>query len=311
MAENTAQQSPTEQERADEAQAQADFDSGMPDAPVASKPGAKADTKPEPKLDAKVPPAKPEIKPAVVKPPEPKYVRVTEDQFTAWNAAAAKSALYEKQFSTAFGTIGNMQKVLTALQTATPRGFKVEIPKDAFADMERDFPELAASNRKGLEAIFRGITGTGPANAEVDPEQMSRLIAEHAAKLRTDGERARLVADMKELEQDHPDWAKIVGKVDTLNGEKPDPNNLFRKWLATKPPGYQRRINSAESGVVISDAIDLYQSEVKAPATPVPSLKDQLRTARIRDAVQPRGDGGQAAPRNTDEDDFAAGYASR
>ena len=103
-----------------------------------------------------------------------------------------------------------MQKVLNELQAATPRGGKIEIPKDAFAGMERDFPELAEHTRAALEATLRGITGTGPANAQADPEQMKQLVSQ-----------ARMDAEIEALEDDHPDWRKIVGQVD-ISKQQPD-----------------------------------------------------------------------------------------
>jgi hypothetical protein len=295
-----------EADRAAEQQAQADFESGMPSEPATTMPaaGATPDTAkpdPAPKPDTKPAVAKPE---AAVKPPEPKYVRLTEDQFATLNAAAAKTASFEGQLSKAFGTIGNMQKVLTGLQSATPRGGKIEIPKDAFAGMERDFPELAEHTRAALEATLRGLTGTGPAGAEIDPELMKRLVTEHATQARTD-------AEIEALEDEFPDWRKIVGQVD-ISKQQPDAANPFRKWLATKDAAYQARLNSTNSAAVISRAIRTFQAEAKAPAaaTPTPSLKAQLQAARIRGAVQPRGDGGQAAPAPTGDAEFEAGFAS-
>lgn len=295
-----------EDHAAEEKQARADFESGMPEEVAPAKRGAKPEAaeKPEPKPAAKAADPAP-----VAKPPEPKYVRVTEEQFAALNAAAAKTASFETQLSKAFGTIGNMQKVLTTLQAATPRGFKVEIPKDAFAAMERDFPELAQHSRAALEATLRGLTGTGPANAEIDPEQLTRLVGEHAAKLRAE----RTEEEVEALVDIYPDWRKIVGAVNTLAGEVPDPNNPYRKWLATQPADYQARLNSTNSAAVISRSISRFQTETKTVVAkpPAANLQAQLRAARIRDAVQPRGDGGQAPPARTDDDEFMAGFASR
>lgn len=286
---------------AEEVQAQADFDSGMPDAPPA-KPSAKPDAPAKPEAAAAATPKPAAAAPAVVKPAPPEYVRLTKDEHTTLTAAAAKTASFETQLSRAFGSIGDLTKKLTALQTATPRGLKVEIPKDAFAGMERDFPELAQHTRAALEATLRGLTGTGPANAEIDPELMKRLVTEHATE-------ARVAAEIEALGDDHPDWRKIVGQVD-ISKQQPDPANPFRKWLATKDAAYQARLNGTNSAAVISRAISRFQSETKATAPAPPTLKQQLQTARIRDAVQPRGDGGQAAPTRTDDDDFAAGFAS-
>lgn len=288
-----------EEASAEERQAQADFESGMPPPKTETpKPASDAKADPAPKPAAPAPKETP-------KPPEPKHVRITEEQFATLNAAAAKTASFEAQLSKAFGTIGNMQKVLTSLQAATPRGFKVEIPKDAFAGMERDFPELAEHTRAALEATLRGLSGTGPAGAEIDPEQMKRLVTEHASQARVD-------AEIEALEDEYPDWKRIVGQVD-ISKQQPDAANPFRKWLATKDAGYQKRLNDTNSAAVISRAIRTFQAETKAPSgATAPSLRALAQAARIRGAVQPRGDGGQAgAPRNDENADFEAGYATR
>lgn len=74
------------------------------------------------------------------------------------------------------------------------------------------------------------------------------------------------VPDMAELTRQYPDWAKIVGAVDTKKGEKPDPTQPFRAWLASKNGAYQDRINSTNSGKEIADAITLYLAETRAQA---------------------------------------------
>lgn len=294
-ADATADTTTVEEDRAADQQAQDDFEAGAAaETPKpAGKPGKPDDMQASPAL---------EIKPAIVATkPEPKYVRVTEDQYAAWNAAAAKTASYEGQLSKAFGTIGDITKKLAALQGGgAPRSFT--IPKDAFAGMERDFPELAEHTRAALEATLRGLTGT-PGAADIDPDTMKRLVTEHATEARTQ-------AEIEALQDEHPDWRKIVGQVD-ITKQQPDANNAFRKWLATKPADYQTRLNSTNSAAVISRAISRFQSEVKTPAKPTPSLQAQLQAARIRGAVQPRGDGGHAAPANTEDREFEAGFASR
>ncbi len=293
---------PVETDAEAEAREQADFDSGMPE--PAPKPARGTKAAPEAKADA---PAAPEPKPAAAAPapaPAPEYVRVTRKEWDDVRAAAAKTASYDAQFSKAFGTIGNLQKSLTGLQAAPPVGRKFEIPKDAFAGMERDFPELAQHYRAGLEAALQGVPGGA---AEIDPEKMKQLATEHATS-------ARLVAEVEALEEEHGDWRIIVGQVNVASGEQPDRNNPFRKWLATKPADYQAKLNSTNSAAVISRAISRFQSEVKTPAAAL-TLPAQLaasRKATIAAAVQPRGDRGAAtAARPDEDDDFNAGFASR
>lgn len=286
----------------DEKQAQLDFDAGEamettpePKTPAQSdgqqprdESGRFASPEPEPK------PKKPAEKPVE----KPEYVQLTKAQFERLETAAKRTDDFEKQMSKAFGTIGDVQKIVRTLQTQTPRGNAVKIPEGAFAAMEKDFPELAQHTRAALEATLKGMEGTGGSNAQVDTTAFENKVEERVLRLAAE-----------DLEDAYPDWQKIVGAVDTRKGDKPDPNNPFRKWLATKDKNYQDRINGTNSAGVITRAIRAFKSETKpAPAAPVkPDPRIQARANRIQGAVRPKGDGGQPPVKNAD-DDFEAGF---
>jgi hypothetical protein len=254
-------------------------------------PAAKTETKVAPK--AVTPKAEPT-------PVAPKYVQITQEQFDAFRNAAAKTVEMDKQMSKAFGTMGQIQQVVNKLQSQTPAGMSIEVPKDAFADMEKDFPELAAQMRKGLEHTLKNVRGTGQrADANADPDAVKNLI--HAATVKL---------EVEALEDAHPTWREIVGVVD--NAGKHDPNNAFRQWLAKQDVTYQRKINATNSAVIVSRAIDRFLAATKAPARPpqTPAPKVAARNDRIRSALQPKGTGGQPQPTNTADDEFQAGFAS-
>lgn len=272
---------------ADDARELAEFGAGFDDKP-AEKPAAKPD-KPDPAAT-----------PRAAEPAPPKYVQITEQEVAEFRAAAAKTASYDQQLSKAFGTIGNLQKLVNGLQSQTPRGARVEIPKDAFKAMERDFPELAKQTRDALEAALAGVSGTGGAAVD-DDEKFEARVASWSSK-----------RELKTLAEDFPEWRTIVGAVDATQ-QQPDPNNPFRKWLAGKDVAYQTRINASESAEVIGGAIRLFQTETKATPKPggTPTPREAARAERIRGAVQPRGDNAGAAPAKSDDDEFEAGYNAR
>jgi hypothetical protein len=275
--------------KTDDLQAQADFEAGVAmETPPAKKPThvAKGDD-PEPKKAD----AQPAEQPAV---PKPKYARVTEEQ---WAESAKRTESLQQQLFKAFGTLGDMQKVVKSLQSDTPRGQKVEIPKDAFAEMEKDFPELARQVRAGVEASLRGTSGTGPSNAQVDPEAMQKAVAEYTTKI-----------EVEALEDAYPDWREIVGAVD-ITKHAPDATNAYRKWLAGKDAAYQAKINGTQSAAVIARSIQAFQADTKSPQAV--SQKAQMRAVRVADAIQPRGDGGPPAASKTENDDFEEGFKSR
>lgn len=249
------------------------------------------------------PPARPE-KPAPAATPRaeattetPEFIQVTAKDWAEIKAAAAKTASYDQQLSKVFGTLGNVQKVISGLQSTTPAGRKVEIPKDAFAGMEKDFPEIAQQIRGALEATLSGMHGTGANDAPA--LDIEAKLAAYTAK-----------RELEILEDAYPEWRQIVGAVDVRN-EQPDPNNAFRKWLATKDAAYQNRVNTSESAAVISRAIRLFREETKATPKPAPTQRDTARADRIRGAVQPRGDGAAVPAGRTEDDDFLAGFNSR
>jgi hypothetical protein len=254
--------------------------------------------------------ATPEAKPEPAATPRadgeaaPEFVQITKKEWDEVRAAHARTASYDAQFSKAFGTIGNIQKVLNDIQ----RGGKVEISDAAFAELDRDFPELAKQLRAAMAGVKVGIHGTGQPVAAIDDNRIETMMASYTAK-----------RELEVLEDQHPDWRQIVGAIDASR-EQPDPDNPFRKWLSGKDLAYQDRINATESAAVIGRAITLFQRETKAAAAaanakPVAPSTPQAdaRAQRIRDAVQPRGSNTVAGTNNQNDEDaqFAAGFRSR
>lgn len=273
----------------DDAQGQAEFGSGFEN---------KADKAPDKPAESAEAPREPEAK-------EPEYAKITLEEVAFLRAAAAKVTSLEAQQSKAFGTIGNLQKLMNEVRAQTPRGMHVpdSIINESFADMEKDFPELATQNKTALKRLLSNLTGTGA--GEIDETKIRQLVAEDAAA------RAEEVAkrEIEDLEDAYPDWRDIVGAVP--DGQHPDPDHPYRKWLATKPEPYQKRINETLSSAVVARSIQRFKTETRAPAKPSPQPATNARAERIREAVQPKGDGAPSSSRDTSEDAFAAGFSSR
>jgi hypothetical protein len=283
---------------ADDKASEADFGAGFagtegkPDK-AAAKPD-KATTKPDAPQPAETPRAE----------ETPEYVQVTAKEWNEIKAAAARTASYDQQFSKLFGTTGNLAKQINEQRAATTPAAaaavakKFEVPKEAFAAMERDFPELAAQTRAALEAALSGLPGPGGNDAH-DPAKLESLLAQYHSK-----------RELEVLEDQFPTWRTIVGAVDVTR-EQPDPNNAFRKWLGGKPADYQARVNGSESAQVIGRAIRLFQRETAAPAKTNGAPRNDARADRIRAAVQPRGDNAGAAAGKSENDEFLEGFNSR
>jgi hypothetical protein len=238
--------------------------------------------------------------------PAPEFVQVTAKEWAEIKAAAARTASYDSQFSKLFGTTGNLTKLLNEQRAngkadpTPPAAPKFVVPKEAFAEMERDFPELAKMNRAALEAALSGLPLNG-ANDAQDPAKLESLLAQYTNK-----------RELEALEDAFPTWKEIVGAVDGATGQPPA-DNAFRKWLATKDEAYQTRINSSETAAVIGRAIRTFQKETAVPPKIAAAKpRDDARADRIKSAITPRGDNaGAAGGGKTDEDEFAAGFNSR
>jgi hypothetical protein len=261
----------------------------------------KADTKPP--ANGKAEPAR-DASRAEAEPP-PEVVQITAREWAEVRAAAAKTASYDQQLSKAFGTIGNLQKLVNGFQTQQaqdkpPPARKVEISPAAFAEMAKDFPELAQQTRAALEAALSGYAPNG-ADA-VDATKIEGMLASYTAR-----------REIEALEDAFPEWRTIVGAVD-ITKEQPDGANPFRKWLAGKDEAYQQRINGSESAAVIGRAIRLFQRETATTAAPAKpngangTPAAAVRADRIRAAVQPRGDNAGAPAGKSDDDEFAEGF---
>lgn len=280
----------------DDNQDDQDFAAGFNDAPP---PETAVAPKPEPKTDPK-----PQTKEAVQDAPKveaPKYVQLTQEQFDSLQTAAGKVTEVERQISKLFGTTGDMQQIVKKLQAETPKGMSIDLPADVVSEMEQDFPELAGHFRKSLEKALKGVRGTGTtesSGAGLDQSAIQNLVREIAIK-----------HEIEALEDAHQDWRTIVGTVDAEG--KHDPNNEFRQWLGKQPVEYQTKINATNSAVVVSRAIDKFLASKAKPALPKPQEPQvAVRRDRFKAAIQPRGDGGQAAPAKSADDDFAEGFAT-
>lgn len=229
------------------------------------------------------------------KEPAPKYVQLTEDQFASLTAAAADVSSLKKQQSHNFGQIGNLQKLLNEMREKKETD-TAQLSSAAFDNLKKEFPELADMTKEAVHNELAQIRNTGSS----DDERFTRMLAERDAKA---AER-----ELKSLEHARPNWRQIVGAVGV--GETPDPEQPYRKWLATKSPEYQAHINESTSALDLDRSITLFQRETKAPIKPSPAPRADARADRIAAAVQPRGDGVAPPPDNSLDAAFAAGFSS-
>lgn len=218
--------------------------------------------------------------PAPVEDAGPKYVQVTEDDYKKFQSNADSitemRAAYQKQFDTAFGKLGGVERTLTQLTASGPA---VDLTDDVVSDMAEDFPELAAMQLKSFQKFARTLRTT---RASVDPVDIDEKVQARVIALETEA-----------LEDAHPQWRDLVGA--------PDSKTDYRQWLSKQPSEYQQKLNVTNSAAVIARSIDKFRS-----GTPKPSVRQTL----MRDAITPKGDGRRSETSDAD-DDFNAGFAGR
>lgn len=281
-------------ETAEDIAAQAEFDQGAANVSGA-EPQAKAPVVADP-VDRPVVEPQPDPEPL---PPKLRYARITEEELAELRESAKKTGTFEKQFAKAFGTIGDVQKIVRDMQSQTPRGIKVEVPEGAFEGFDREgFPEMGALVREAIEKALTGVKGTASSDISFGSEDVKRILLEE-----------KMEHEAEVLDDLHPDWREIVGAIDASK-EPSDPDNKYRQWLAAKPEKYQAKINSSISSAVMARSITLFQKETSPPPAPAPtsSPQTQQRAKRIEDAIQPRGDGGHPGTREAENDEFVAAF---
>lgn len=227
--------------------------------------------------------------------PAPEYIQITKSDWDRVTAAADKTAGIEGQLAKVFGTVGNVKQIVDQLKAATPQGVAIEMPADLLSELEEEYPELAPRLKGVFEKAFKGIRGTAPAAAQIDPEAIGKAVTDRYVK-----------AEAEALDDAHSDWREIVGAVSDGNY---DANHPFRKWLATQAADYQTKVNTTNSSAVISRAIDRFKAANPASAPKQPAPKDTARQDRIRAALTPKGDGGQPGGAKTADDYFNEGFA--
>ena len=210
-------------------------------------------------------------------PAAPEYAQFTKAERDELMALREQA---QKQFGTAFGKIGGIERTLSQLNS----GAQVEVSQDDIDALRNDgFEPLAVA----LEKVrgLRSLPGAG-----VDQEQIDALVNKRVSAVEQKFE-------LRLLAKDHPDWKQI------------DADPAFAAWVAAQPDEFKQGLVKASTefdSSVVGDAMSKFkQSRKAAPATPAPDPAS-ARRSRMSAAVTPRGAGGPAAPNATD--DLMAGF---
>ena len=212
------------------------------------------------------------------RPPEdaaPEYVQLTKverDELFSLRQQA------EKQFGTAFGKIGGIERRLQELNS----GAQVEIKQEDIDALKEDFPPLAAALEKvrNMRSMPSGL----------DAEKMDALLTERVTAVERKFE-------LRLLSQAHPDWQQI------------DVSPEFKAWVSAQPDEFKQKLveaSNAYDSSVVGEVMSKFKQSRKSAPEKTAADDASAQRSRMRAAVTPRGVGGPAAPKPTD--DLMAGF---
>jgi len=226
-------------------------------------------------------PADPEEQPA------PKYVQITEEDWAALQARAAKIDEIEgstkKGLDKAFGSIGGVTQALNELR----QGGVTELSVDDFKNLKAlGFDDLTEAIVADLGAAMKKAPKAAAAPAAPD---LSEFESRFDAKLAERAEQITRAYETKLLTATHPDWQQ----------QRDTPE--FQAMVAAKPAEWREQFwNTTDSGFLIS-TFNEFKAAQKARTT-------STRRDRLAAAETPRGSGGNPGP--IEKDPFLEGLES-
>lgn len=228
---------------------------------------------------------------------EPKMAQIPEEEYRKLLDGVARieeiEGALEKQFGTAFGKIGGIERVLDQLKSSAPAGGKIVLTDDVIKELSDEYPEMAKVQLKTLQNVVDLLNSRPPALDSA--AQPSPVVVDEAAIEK----RVRRAIAEETLDTFDEKWRETIGLPDEKNVI---PNTAFRQWLAKQPKEFATRVESTYSAAVLTDAL----TKFKAAQT-----KAQGRREVLDAAVEVTGSGGQAPDaRSTDDDEFNAGFKS-
>lgn len=215
---------------------------------------------------------------APAEPAAPEYVQLTKAERDELMGLRDQA---QRQFGTAFGKIGGIERTLQQLNS----GAQVEISQEDIDALKDDFPPLAAALEKVRN--LRALPGGG-----VDQEQIANLVAERVSAVEQKFE-------LRLLSKDHPDWKQI------------DADPAFAQWVAAQPDEFKQTLAQASQSYdssVVSSAMTMFKQSRRTAPSNTGTDPASARRSRMSAAVTPRGTGGTAAGDSTDP--FLSGFNS-
>lgn len=248
--------------------------------------------------------------PAAPAEPAPEYVQITRQDWESMNTRAAKvdeiSATLDKRFDQVLGTMGRtLERKLSEIQSGTPKGESVQISDDDFADLKKEYPELAEYTINGLNKVIGRIKGTGGADADslarIVDERVQREIAAVRSEV-IDNSLDAVMPDWK-MEVNSPrfhqwitsqkGWSPILSDKQATARAMADPSSELSQWVKANPAEPVSLFLSPK----VSEAARMLRAYEKSLSAPPPAApksqpaQPSIRQRQIAAAVPPKGDG--------------------
>lgn len=194
----------------------------------------------------------------------------TPDEEADWKALADKinqvdelRTSMEKQFGTAFGKLGGLERTLRELQSATPSGQPLSVSADDFKEMQEEFPELLKMTVTGLNRALGKVRGSGPIDTQIT-EAVRALVPEIT-------QQAEQRAAVNLMDYIDKDWQTTVT------------SSAYQSWLKKQPDEYRTKIEQSWSVSEVKESLDLFRKAHMPPKAARPALN------RLAAAMVPKG----------------------
>lgn len=219
--------------------------------------------------------------PEVVPEPEPEpklFAGLTEDQIREAVSKAAEVDKLREQTQRLFGTIGNFKQSLDQLRNQPRASAQVQISKDKFARLSKEFPEMAELIAQDLSEALGSVSGPS-----VDPQEIRSELEKVKTELKQESE-AKLLTVM------HKDWRDVVKSQD------------FAQWTQTLPEEDRNELGNSWDATFIGDKLTEFKAwKDKTVAS------QQVKQKRLEAAITPKG-GAAMSSTQTEMDAFMSGF---
>lgn len=202
----------------------------------------------------------------------------TEEQIRDAIAKAAEIDKLREQLPRVFGTLGSMKQSLDQLRNQPRASAQVQISKDKFARLSKEFPEMAELIAQDLSEALGSVSGPS-----VDPQEIRSELEKVKTELKQESE-AKLLTVM------HKDWRDVVKSQD------------FAQWTQTLPEEDRNELGNSWDATFIGDKLTEFKAwKDKTVAS------QQVKQKRLEAAITPKG-GAAMSSTQTEMDAFLSGF---